>query len=160
LVEWKLKKEPLIMCGATSAQEDLQAKQAAFYDQATKHAEETFGEQQSLLAKLRETYDPIIAKGPNQEGFSDAERNDLNAGAIDRTANNYSAAAKAVGENIAARGGGNMTMPTGAEDQMRAEIAASSAGELSRLGFPAPPRVPAAKRRKLRMKSRRQTTAG
>lgn len=121
------------MCGATSAQKDLQAKQAAFYDQATKHAEVTFGEDQAILKNLTDVYAPILAKGPNQQGFSAEERQNLNTQATEGTGRNYAKAAKAVGENIAAAGGGNVPgIENGADIQRKQEVANSAAEEESK----------------------------
>lgn len=115
------------MSGPTAAQSNLQDQQAAFYQQATQEASTTYGEQQELLGKIRSIYDPILAKGPNARGFSAGEKADLDAGAVNQTASNYAGASKAVNENLAAEGGGNLALPTGAQTQLKAEVAASSA---------------------------------
>ena len=104
------------MCGATGAQTQIQQEQADFYANATAEAKTAFGEQQGLLSNLESIYNPILAKGPNQKGFSVDEENDLNAQAIDGTAQNYQKAAKAVNGQLAAEGGGDTFMPNGAAD--------------------------------------------
>lgn len=119
------------MCGATGAQTELQNEQMQFYRQATQEASTAFSEQQALLKNLQDVYNPILAKGPNQEGFSDAELKDLNATAIDQTAQNYKGAAKAVNEQLAAEGGGDLAITTGGQAQLKAEVAASSAAQES-----------------------------
>ncbi len=103
-----------------------------FYKEGTAHAETTFGEDQALLKQMQDVYSPILAKGPNQEGFSAPERANLESQAIEGTARNYSSAARAVGSQIAARGGGDIAMPSGGEMQLKEEVAAAAAGEQSR----------------------------
>lgn len=103
-----------------------------FYQQAIQEAHTAFGEQQSLLEQMKEVYSPILAKGPNQEGFDPAEKSALDAQAKEGTAENYSKASRAVGTAIAARGGGNTPLATGSGEQLREEVAASAAGEESK----------------------------
>lgn len=116
------------MCGgATQAQENLQTEQAAYYQEATAEAEATYGEDQQLLQSVKSIYDPILAKGPSQEGYSTDELANLNAQAVEGTAQNYSSAAKAVNEKMAAQGGGDIALPTGAQLQLQQEVANSAA---------------------------------
>lgn len=116
------------MCGgATQAQQDLQAEQAAYYKEATAEAEATYAEDQELLQSVKSIYDPILSRGPNQEGYSAEELANLNAQAVEGTAKNYSSAAKAVNEKMAAQGGGDIALPTGAQLQLQQEVANSAA---------------------------------
>lgn len=103
-----------------------------FYAQGRQESATTFSESQDLLKLMESVYSPILAKGPNQRGFSDEERNNLNAQTVEGTARNYSAAARAVNEHIAAEGGGDNPLPTGGQVQLQEEVAASAAGEQSR----------------------------
>jgi len=119
------------MCGASSQQMQLQQAQIDFYNQGTAEAEQTYAEDQSLLKQMQAVYDPILAKGPNQEGFSEAELNDLNATAVDTTAQNYQSAAKAVNEELAAEGGGDSSLTTGAATQLKEQTAESAARQES-----------------------------
>lgn len=116
------------MCGATGAQEQLQQSQMEFYNEATQQARTAFGEDQAILKGLEDVYSPILAKGPNQKGFSTEQENDLNASAVEGTATSYQHAAKALNEQLATEGGGNIAMPTGGQQQLKAELAAASAG--------------------------------
>lgn len=120
------------MCGATSAQEDLQSEQMAFYKTANEQSATTFAEDQAILKQMQDVYSPILAKGPNQKGFSDEERNNLDSQAIEGTADNYSKAARAVNESIAAEGGGNIPMPTGSQIALKEQVAEAAAREESR----------------------------
>lgn len=120
------------MCGPTGAQQQLQQEQMDFYQQGQQEAKQTFGEQQGILQQLESVYEPILAKGPNAKGFSQAEEQDLNATAVDQTAQNYARAAKVAGEQIASEGGGNVPGgTTGSQEQLREEVAAASAQQES-----------------------------
>jgi hypothetical protein len=120
------------MSGPSASQENLESEQAAFYAQGIQQAETTFGEQQQLLSQIKGVYDPILAAGPSQEGFSAAEKSKLDAGVVDTTATNYKNAAKAVGESEAGLGGGDNPIPTGAQDELKEDVALSSGEEESR----------------------------
>lgn len=119
------------MSGPTAAQTNLQQSQADFYKQATSEATTTFGEDQGLLKQMTDVYSPILAKGPNQHGFSAGQTEDLNAQVEEGTAENYKGAAKAVNESLAARGGGNIPITSGGEEEMRANVANAAAEEES-----------------------------
>lgn len=120
------------MSGPTAAQENLQDQQAAFYQQATQEATATYGEDQALLTQMQSVFDPILAKGPQQEGFSAPEVANLKGQAIEGTATNYAGAAKAVNEQLAARGGGTNPLPSGGDAELKEEVADSAAEELSK----------------------------
>lgn len=115
------------MSGPTGAQNTLQNEQMQFYQQANQEAAQTYSEDQQLLSQMQSIYDPILAKGPNQQGFSTSEVNNLNSQAVEGTAENYSAAAKAVGESTAAQGGGNIALPTGAQTSLKQQVANAAA---------------------------------
>jgi hypothetical protein len=119
------------MCGATDQQKQLETEQAAFYQQATQEASTTFSQQQALHAQIKSIYDPILAAGPSQEGFSEAEKQNLEAQTVEGTAENYKSASKALGEKIGAQGGGDIPGLTGSQAQLEEELAASSAGSKS-----------------------------
>lgn len=121
------------MCGgASSTQMELQQEQVSFYQQAQEEAATTFAEQQAALAQMKSVYDPILAAGPNQEGFSPEEKTSMESTAIEGTATNYQNAAKAVNEQLAAEGGGNIPGgTTGAQEQLKEEVATSAAAQLS-----------------------------
>jgi hypothetical protein len=120
------------MCGSTSAQNNLQQEQMDAYKQAQQLTAEQYANQQAIYAPMAKQFQSIFALGPSQEGFSTAEENVLNAGAVAGTATNYGNAARAVNENLAAMGGGNELIGSGGAAQLKAETAQSAAGELSR----------------------------
>jgi hypothetical protein len=119
------------MCGATDEQKNLQAEQAQFYSEMTKSYKEKYANQAGIYGKLSAVFDPILAKGPSQKGFSDEESNNLNAQAVEGTAENYQQAARAVNEHLATLGGGDLPMPTGGEIQLKSQVANSAAREQS-----------------------------
>lgn len=118
-----------LLCGASGQQNQIEQAQSNFYNTMTQEAQQVFGEDQALFHNLTSTFEPILAKGPNQMGFSDAELNDLTSSAITNTGQNYAHAAKALNEQIAAQGGGNTFIPSGANNQLREELASSAASQ-------------------------------
>jgi hypothetical protein len=110
----------------TIQQEDIATMQQYDQQQATQYANQT-----ALYAQVKSVLDPILNAGPNQQGFSAAELNTLNAQAVEGTAENYSAAGKAVGEATAAEGGGDNPLPSGAQTQLKQEVANSAAEQES-----------------------------
>jgi hypothetical protein len=113
------------MC-ASGAQTQLQTEQMDAYTQAQQMTAQEYADQQAIYAPMAAQFQSIFALGPNQKGFSDAETNTLNAQAVEGTAENYSSAARAVGESMAAEGGGE-GLPTGAAEQLKQEVANSAA---------------------------------
>lgn len=113
-------------------QDQIQQEQVTAYQQAQTLTQQQYANQQAIYAPMATQFQSIFNRGPNQEGFSDAEDQDLNAQAVEGTAENYQHAAKAVNEQEAAEGGGDIALPTGAEDQQKEDVALSSAGEESK----------------------------
>lgn len=94
-------------------------------------ASTVFGNASSVFQSLQSAYAPIVAAGPNQQGFSGAENAALNTQATEGTAQEYSQAAKQVGTAAAAAGGGNTYVPSGATEQAQGQLAADAAGNIS-----------------------------
>jgi hypothetical protein len=62
---------PLVLFQSTSGAASANEKaQAAFYKQMTQEQQTAFGEDQSLLADIQQQTLPILAKGPEQFGYS------------------------------------------------------------------------------------------
>ena len=89
------------MC-ASGAQNTIQQEDIATMQQYDQQQAKQYANQTALYAQVKSVLDPILNAGPNQQGFSAAELNTLNAQAVEGTAENYSAAGKAVGEATAA----------------------------------------------------------
>lgn len=115
------------MCGATSAQTTLQDEQMQELQQYDAMMQQQYANQQAIYKQVNSVLQPIIAKGPSQEGFSTDEKNVLNAQAVEGTAENYSEASRALNEKLAAAGGGNIPVTTGQGTELQAEMAASAA---------------------------------
>lgn len=115
------------MCGATQQQTDIANEQQQFYTNAIQQQQDAWGQDQDILSAMQSVYAPIFNKGPNQEGFSQQELNSMETGVTEGTANNYAQASKAVGENLAAEGGGNVDIASGGAAQLKAQVATSAA---------------------------------
>ena len=95
------------LCGATDSQKQIQQQQQSFSQQLVSQASAVFGNASKVFNDLVNTFSPTIAAGPNQEGFSAAEKANLQSTAITSTGQAYRNARQAVGEAQAAQGGGN-----------------------------------------------------
>jgi hypothetical protein len=120
------------MCGSSSGQKGISADQANFYNTLQQSYATEFAGQSAILNSLNSVFTPILNAGPNQRGMSASESASLNTGAMDRVSGNYQNAARAVGEQMAARGGGAANLTSGATGAVQGNIAAQGAGELSR----------------------------
>ena len=119
------------MCGATDQQEELQQEQIDAYKQMQDLTAKQYANQQEIYAPMAAQFQSILAKGPNTQGFSAGERENLDAGAVDRTAQNYKGAATAVNEKLAGLGGGTNPLPSGSVVGLQQNVALSSAQEQS-----------------------------
>lgn len=120
------------MCGPTAAQTNLTNEETQAYQTAQQMTAQQYANQQAIYAPMSAQFQSIFAKGPNQKGFSTEEEQDLNAQAVEGTAENYNQAAKATNEQLAARGGGTNPLPSGADAELKQEVALSAAQEESR----------------------------
>ena len=119
------------MCGATQQQTNLSNEQNAFYSQLTQQDATTFGEDQGILKQVQSAYSPILAAGPNQNGFSQAETDSLNTSATEGVASSYAGAEKALHENQAATGGGDTYLSSGVSAQQDEALAEGGAQQES-----------------------------
>jgi hypothetical protein len=117
--------------GPSAEQRAAEQRQAAFSQQLMDQYKTAFGNQNAVFSAIRAVYDPILAAGPNQYGFSNAEDTTLRTQASEGTVANYTQASKAAAERIAARGGGNSFLPSGTEAQITADIAGAAARDES-----------------------------
>jgi len=118
------------MCGGpTDTQKELQQEEADFYRTQINAYNTAYSKFSAITDKLNAQFEPILAAGINQYGFNAAEENTLNSQAIEGTANEYAKARKALGENIAALGGGqsNENITSGEANQMREQLASTAA---------------------------------
>jgi len=117
--------------GASAQQTDIANSQQDFYKSLSANYGQQFGQQSAILSTLQKSLNPIVSAGPNQFGFSKAETNNLNSQALQGTGQQFRNAAKSLGEAQAAQGGGNTYLPTGAQAQQQAELAATGANQTS-----------------------------
>jgi hypothetical protein len=122
------------MCGASSEQKSLEAKQAAFYDTMTAQYKVAFAKSSAILDSLTKVFQPIFDKGPNQRGFSDEQRTDLKTMATESVAKGYAGAQRTLQGQLAARGGSDF-IPSGADTQMSEGLSALAANERSALNL-------------------------
>lgn len=131
--------EPLALCcGASAAQNAAQQQQAAFATQAMQQATQVFGNSSTVFNDLIKTFAPTIEAGPSQEGFSAAEKANLQSQAITNSGQAYRNAAQAVGEAQSAQGGGNTGDTTsganiGVDLGVANAAAANTSGELNQI---------------------------
>lgn len=117
--------------GASAQQTDIGQSQQNFTNQLMANYGQQFQNQNAILGTLQNSLNPIVQAGPNQFGFSKAETNNLNSQALQGTGQQYANASKALGQQQAAQGGGNSYLPTGAQAQQQAGLAASAANQTS-----------------------------
>jgi len=117
------------MCGASSQQKQIEQAQSNYYNTLTQQANQIFGYASSIFNELQSTFAPILAKGPNQEGFSDAEKQNLNNEITNDTGSSYKKAADAVNSQLAAQGGGDVPIISSSQNQVRQELATSAASQ-------------------------------
>jgi len=121
------------MCGgATDAQTTVQDQDIETMKTYAEEQKQNYANQQDIYAKVSSVLDPILKAGANQEGFSGAEKNNLNAQAVEGTAQNYASAARAVNEQLASAGGGSSQLTTGAQAELKQQVASSAAQEQSK----------------------------
>lgn len=119
------------MCGSTAGQDQIQQEQISEYEQMQKMTADMYAKQQEIYKPMEDQFQSIFAKGPGQEGFSEAQKNDLNSSVVEGTAENSGAAERATNEQIAAEGGDSV-MPSGGDLQLQSEVRQGLSNEQSR----------------------------
>lgn len=123
------------MCGATSEQKTAQANEASlaasetsFYNSMTSDFAKIFSQNENILGSLTTAFEPILAAGPNQQGFSKPELTAMQTQASDLTTQGANNAQIAAAAKNATTGGSDI--PSGAQEQINAMInqSAASAG--------------------------------
>src|SRR5260370_30875175 len=75
---------------------------------------------------------PIAQAGPDQQGYGPRELAALNTATGEGIGADYAKASQALNTTLAARGGGNEFLPTGARAALKGSLASAAANELSR----------------------------
>lgn len=115
------------MCGATQGQQNVANEQNSLFQNMVSQAQQIFGSASSVFHDLVDAFSPVVAAGPNQEGFSAGEKSNLTSSAVTGTAQAYRNASQAVKENESAVGGGNVDLPGGAQIGEDTAVATSGA---------------------------------
>ena len=122
----------MLLCGATQGQQNIANQQAAAYQTMQQQAQKEFGNSSTVFNDLIASLAPTVAAGPNQEGFSPAEKSALQSAAITQTGQAYRNAKQAVGESMAAQGGGNVgDVTSGSNAAINLGVAQSAANQTS-----------------------------
>ena len=120
------------MCGGPSqSQQSIANSQQNFMNTLQNNYGQVFAGQQNILNSLQNAFNPIVAAGINQYGYSPAENAALNSEAVSGNAQQFSNATRSLNEQIAAQGGGNTVLPSGANTQLQANLAAQQAATSS-----------------------------
>jgi len=89
-----------------------------------------FGQQSAILQKLDKALTPILSAGPGGRGLNPTEKRLAEARIADRTSANYKNAARALGGQLAGRGG-DAGLMSGVDAQIKASLASQSAQQQS-----------------------------
>lgn len=84
------------------------------YGTAIDQAKAEFGDANKVFNDIYQSTAPIAKAGPDQTGYSAQAESAINANTIDTTAAQYKNASATVRSDIAAQGGGNIALPSGA----------------------------------------------
>jgi hypothetical protein len=123
------------MCGPTAGETAAATQESGLGSTLTASFAKNFGAQSDILSNLTNVLTPIAQAGPDQQGFGTQELAALNTQANQGIGQNYNKAAQALQGNLAARGGGNEVLPTGAEASLKGELASSAANQMSNAGL-------------------------
>ncbi|MBS1799559.1 MAG: hypothetical protein JSS95_07000 [Acidobacteria bacterium] len=115
-----------LCCGASSQQTQTYNQQTQLSQQIMQQGQQVFGDSSKVFSDLVSSLAPTVSAGPNQEGFSAAEKSALQSQAITNAGVAYKNAKAATGNAIAAQGGGNTGTVSGANLGIEAKLAASA----------------------------------
>jgi len=105
--------------GGTSAAASANEKaQTEFYQQMTQEQEQEFGSNTAITAALTKAWEPILAAGPGQLGFTPAENTALRTEITDTGQQATSSAVNATELQLKQAGGGANVLPTGAGEAL------------------------------------------
>ena len=123
------------MCfsSASKGQENLAGQESQLSSILSQEFAQNFGQQSTVLQNLQNMYTPISEAGPTQQGYGAAEQAALNTQAVQGVGTNYGNASRALNAQIAAQGGGNVALPSGAATANKEQLAAAAAGTTSQL---------------------------
>lgn len=119
------------MCGPSQQEKTAQAVQTDITSTLRANYNDYFSKQSGILDKLNGILTPIAQAGPDQQGWGADERAAINTQIGEGVGNNYAKASQALNNTLAARGGGNEMLPTGARAALQGSLASSAANQIS-----------------------------
>jgi hypothetical protein len=122
----------MLGCGPTGQEKSLQASSQSFASTLQAQSQQLYGEQQGVLNAINASLSPILAAGPNQQGFSAAENANLQTSAINSAGAAARNAEQAVANYGAGQGGGGSSgLLSGVEKQIQAGVASQETNALA-----------------------------
>lgn len=119
------------MCGPSSQMQQIAGQEQTFSNLLSSHYTQNFGAQSQILQNLTNLFTPIAEKGPDTMGFGPSEFAALQTQAGEGVGAQYAKAQQALGTQLAARGGGQEFLPTGAAATLRQQLGTAAAQEAS-----------------------------
>lgn len=116
------------MCLASQGQQQAATNAANLSNTMSSQASQIFGNTNQVFNNMMNSYQNIVAGGPNQQGFSQAELNSMNSQAITNNANQYRNVSGAAKAGQAGFGGGNTVDASGATTAANLGVAEAAAG--------------------------------
>ena len=113
------------MCGASGALKSLAASATSFAGQVQQQATQIFGSASTVFNNLMGTIQSVVKGGPGQAGWGAAETNAVNSQILNNAAVSARNEKSAVGNDVAAIGGGNTVNPSGLETAVNLQTAQS-----------------------------------
>jgi hypothetical protein len=120
---------PVAECkgGPSDDQIKIQQQQSDFATSLAQNYATQFAGQKGILDSLHATLKPIIAAGPSQYGFSNAEDAARRTQASAGTSVAFRNAKQSLGDTQASIGGGDEFLPSGTKDQQQQDLAVAAA---------------------------------
>lgn len=119
------------MCGPSGEQFRLEGSEKSFMQELQQNYATNFAQQQQVLNHLNGVLAPIIQGGPNQTGFSPAERAALNTQAINSTGAAAANVERQIGNETAGRNDSGNLPQAGVDQALKSNAASAAEGQLS-----------------------------
>ena len=113
------------MCGPSRALKNLATNATSFAGQVQQQATQIFGSASTVFNNLMGTIQSVVKGGPGQAGWGAAEASAVNSQILNNAAVSARNEKSAVGNAVAAIGGGNTVNPSGLETAVNLQTAQS-----------------------------------
>lgn len=120
------------MCGPSGQETAIAGEQQDLSTLLSSSFSQRLGQQSAVLQNLNNMLTPIAQAGPDQQGFGAGELAALNTSAEEGIGANYAKATQSLNNVLAARGGGNEVLPTGARGALQETLASAAADQMSK----------------------------